>query len=54
MASSTFSRPTNDRDYRAVVRLFFELLHSTSSTTSMASNATGSIGLNERLWLPMR
>lgn len=28
MAGSTFSRLTNDRDYRAVVRLFFELLHS--------------------------
>ena len=28
MAASTFSRRTNDRDYRAVVRLFFELLHS--------------------------
>ncbi|WP_206731731.1 hypothetical protein [Halorubrum amylolyticum] len=28
MASSTFSRLTNGRDYRAVVRLFFELLHS--------------------------
>ena len=27
MAGSTFSRLTNDRDYRAVVRLFFELLH---------------------------
>jgi len=27
MAGSTFSRRTNDRDYRAVVRLFFELLH---------------------------
>jgi hypothetical protein len=28
MAASTFSRQTNDRDYRAVVRVFFELLHS--------------------------
>lgn len=28
MAGSTFSRLTNDRDYRAVVQLFFELLHS--------------------------
>ena len=28
MAGSTFSRLTNDRDYRAVVRLFLELLHS--------------------------
>lgn len=28
MAASTFSRHTNDRDYRAVVRVFFELLHS--------------------------
>ena len=28
MAASTFSRRTNDRDYRAVVRVFFELLHS--------------------------
>src|SRR6056297_1021668 len=28
MAGSTFSRVTNDRDYRAVVRLFLELLHS--------------------------
>ena len=28
MAGSTFSRHTNDRDYRAVVRLLFELLHS--------------------------
>jgi len=27
MAGSTFSRRTNDRDYRAVVRLLFELLH---------------------------
>jgi len=27
MAASTFSRRTNDRDYRAVVRAFFELLH---------------------------
>jgi len=27
MASSTFSRYTNDRDYRAVVRTMFELLH---------------------------
>jgi hypothetical protein len=27
MARSTFSRRTNDRDYRAVVRLLFELLH---------------------------
>lgn len=27
MAGSTFSRLTNDRDYRAVVRLLFELLH---------------------------
>ncbi len=26
MAASTFSRHTNDRDYRAVVRVFFELL----------------------------
>jgi hypothetical protein len=28
LAGSTLSRLTNDRDYRAVVRLFFELLHS--------------------------
>lgn len=28
MAGSTFSRLTNDRDYRAVAHLFFELLHS--------------------------
>ena len=28
MAASTFSRRTNDRDYRAVVRVLFELLHS--------------------------
>ncbi|MFC6763532.1 IS4 family transposase [Natrinema soli] len=28
MAASTFSRHTNDRDYRAVVRVLFELLHS--------------------------
>jgi len=28
MAASTFSRYTNDRDYRAVVRLLFEILHS--------------------------
>jgi len=28
MAGSTFSRLTNDRDYRAVVPLFFDLLHS--------------------------
>lgn len=28
MAGSTFSRLTNDRDYRAIGRLFFELLHS--------------------------
>jgi len=27
MAASTFSRHTNDRDYRAVVRYMFELLH---------------------------
>ena len=27
MADSTFSRRTNDRDYRAVVRVLFELLH---------------------------
>ncbi|WP_256687456.1 IS4 family transposase [Halococcus qingdaonensis] len=27
MAASTFSRRTNDRDYRAVVRVLFELLH---------------------------
>jgi hypothetical protein len=27
MAASTFSRYTNDRDYRAVVRVLFELLH---------------------------
>jgi len=27
MAASTFSRCTNDRDYRAVVRVLFELLH---------------------------
>jgi citrate lyase gamma subunit len=27
MAGSTFSRRTNDRDYRAVVRVLFELLH---------------------------
>lgn len=27
MASSTFSRHTNDRDYRAVVRVLFELFH---------------------------
>jgi hypothetical protein len=27
MAASTFSRYTNDRDYRAVVRAMFELLH---------------------------
>ena len=27
MAASTFSRYTNDRDYRAVVRTMFELLH---------------------------
>src|SRR6056297_877658 len=27
MAASTFSRYTNDRDYRAVVRYMFELLH---------------------------
>jgi len=27
MAGSTFSRRTNDRDYRAVVRLLFKLLH---------------------------
>jgi len=27
MAASTFSRYTNDRDYRAVVRSMFELLH---------------------------
>jgi hypothetical protein len=27
MAASTFSRYTNDRDYRAVVRFMFELLH---------------------------
>jgi len=28
MAASTFSRHTNDRDYRAVVRVLFGLLHS--------------------------
>jgi len=27
MAASTLSRYTNDRDYRAVVRLIFEILH---------------------------
>ena len=27
MADSTFSRRTNDRDYRAVVQVLFELLH---------------------------
>ena len=40
MVDSTFSRRTNDRDYRAVVRVLFELLHTPQLLTCRSTQAS--------------
>jgi len=54
MAASTFSRYTNDRDYRAVVRFLFEVLHTPQLYHQVLSNENDSSGLLAVLLLSTR
>ncbi|AHG01910.1 hypothetical protein HALLA_01035 (plasmid) [Halostagnicola larsenii XH-48] len=48
MAASTFSRHTNNRDYRAVVRVFFELLRYPNCIINAVFNESASSGSIEQ------